>query len=464
MPLRVLAPDKAYFLVATMMGGASPLLLAPLQTRQVGVQEYGQIVLAATIAGLAASILGLGLSQAAVGYSRRDDIGVAALQRLPVRSWLLTTSVSAIAIALVELFVRWVGPDFSETTIVASIVVGYGLARNRLNLEVLRALGLAKTYAALSGAVLLVAPAIASAILIIAPTAQLYVVCWALGLILIDGLHTLWMFKRSRERKACRETDLRLTEMIRFGSPLALHALVGAGVLFNDRVALGALLGPRDVGEFQLAYLAGLAIVQVSNGLNVWWLPRQVSAGPEDARKSRETMLAELSLLHAAGLVALVIGIPFMAVVLGLSGPTSSHFVVGALLLSAAAASQPLYIAGCNALYYEGSTARIALVSSSANVMQGCVTWLAVPMIGVLGAVFAVFISQWAQAIWVGRRLYAAKSPRLLLPTVAGIVNIITALAVAGLTAMKINPFALDGIVVLSALAIVRVYRVQQRS
>lgn len=402
--LLVSVSQRFVYLAATASAAITPILLAPGQVRTVGLDGYGEIVTAITIAGLISSIADLGIVNSIV-YHIAGQVHAPALgPRILAKSILPIVFVSTIIFLVLNSFSQGFHRfPISEAMLVWACSAGAALCFLRLRLEILRASQRPLAFGLVSVGVVAVPPTLATIGLMLRPQTLTYFVVWAsiLGIFAFySAVHAMFGFGRPLDVVHHRQISLR--KIIIFGLPLAGHSLVGSTVLFSDRLAIGTQLSPERVGEFQLAYLASLAGAQICNGLNMWWLPRVVATESSQRLSMQGRMLRELAAVNLVFILVLSVTIePLLAVVLPDTQESNSLAVAG-LVMALSILIQPLYILGANQLYLEGRTKSQATVSISTNIMQTGLVWASVPLFGIYGAIITVVISQWIQATVVG--------------------------------------------------------------
>jgi len=424
--LVALLGGRLHYLLATATAAVSPILLGPAQVHFIGLSGYGQIVTVVLLAGMIASIANLGLSNSIVAKSANMNDPVQYVGSLMLKSALPSLGIAALFLAAAST-VTWMFPGLSMggfPSVAAGVCAGFALSQSRLWLEGLRAAGKSVEYLALSSTVVLICPLIATLSLYLESSPSTYLVAWSFMLsLLVAGkmIRLGWL-----ARKSTNDHSIRLAELIRFGSPLTLHTLVGTALAFSDRIAIAAYISTAGVGQYQLASLAGLASVLICNGLNLWWLPRVISEPRPTRHRALARMLGETtavvliySAILASGLAAFV---DFVV-----SDDTQKSIVVRVgLLLGVAALSQPLYLAGTNCLYAAGRTGGLATRSIAANIGQGVGIWMVTDQYGLYGAALVVVIAQWIQAISVGISLFRESDERKnlaisMFPTLLGV-------------------------------------------
>lgn len=403
---------RFHYLIATAAAAVSPLLLGPAQIRIIGLAGYGQIVTVVLLAGMIASVATLGLSNSVIAKSATLDDPVQYVGSLMLKSALPSMGVAALFFGAVSV-VAWFFPNLSLggfSFIAAAACAGFALSQSRLWMEGLRTAGKSGAYLGLSSITVLLFPLVATLALYLHNGPGTYVATWSLMLTLLLAVKMIRLVIHSRS--SSRAIRISLPELIRFGSPLTINSLVGTALTFSDRIAIAAFIGIIGVGQYQLASLAGLASVLICNGLNLWWLPRVVSA-PNSARHGalarmlRETTTAVLvySAVLATGLTMFVSSV--------IEDETDRSIVVSVgLLIGVAALAQPLYLVGTNWLYSSGRTGSLATRSIAANIGQGMGTWMVVGHYGLYGVAIVLVIAQWLQAISVSISLFRESDKR----------------------------------------------------
>lgn len=403
---------RSHYLFATAAAAFTPLFLGPTQVHLIGLAGYGKIVTVVLFAGMIASVANLGLSNAIIAKSATLDNPAQFAGSLMVKSALPSMCMAA-AFFGGAWTAAWFFPNLSLGGLwffAAGACAGFALSQSRLWLEGLRSAGRSAAYLSLSSTIVLFCPLVATLALYIHNDPMTYLVTWSVTLSVLIAAKTISSTRLVHPHM--KHVSIPLGELIRFGSPLTLHSLVGTALAFSDRIAIAAYLGTAGVGQYQLATLAGLASVFVCNGLNLWWLPRIVST-PHQARPGAlAQMFREMTAVVLVFSVLLTIGLrPFVDVVIADEAQRSTVVIIG-LIIGIAALSQPLYLAGTNHLYASGRTGSLAAISITANIGQGIGTWMVVGRYGLLGVAIVMISAQWFQAISVGAGTFRDSSDR----------------------------------------------------
>ena len=232
------------------------------------------------------------------------------------------------------------------------------------------------------------------------PSARTY----AWGLVAADTVAAAigWYLVRPSWRRSLSWPLLGPT--LAFSLPLMLGSLSTFVLNAGDRIILQRLLGPAEVGRYQVAYTVGFVAVQLIVLTSSSWTPRFAAVKDELARwrlinRSRDLLYTVL----APVLIGLVLGAP---VLLRVVAPAS--FQPGALLpvvFLVVVSAYPVAALGATGrfLVTQGRSRPLALCTALAAVVNVGLNLVLVPVLGIAGAAVATVFAYSSQAL--GQRI-----------------------------------------------------------
>lgn len=182
--------------------------------------------------------------------------------------------------------------------------------------------------------------------------------------------------------------------LLMFGLPLMPHIVAGTMITYLDRLVVSSVLGANALGQYMVAMQIGMVIVAITEPLNkalAPWLFEQLSRQGMAVRRMivRRTYQLFLALILIGLVVSLVAQQSFGYFI-------DERYEAARELIPwmvAGFVMQGLYAAVVNYLFYAERTGWLSLVSASAAIIGGFVSWLLVTNLGIRGAAISFTIN-----------------------------------------------------------------------
>lgn len=440
---RVLGHGLVY-VAGTVLQNGLGLLLLPVVTRVLGVEEYGLAGTGVAVAVMLAIVYGLGISYSSVRYYYDDPPTArsarwAALLRVQV---LIAAALAGVTFATGPI---WAGvfEDFGwNGALQAAVIYGFAISVQTTTQGILRAARrpvsfvLASLVQAGVGAGLGIALAIEH-------DAAGYIAGLTIGSLLAALIAAGVSY---RAPAWDRET---ISGGIRLGLPAMVHSLANWGLDLAMRLMVAGYLGLAAVGRYQVAFLLGSALTLVLTGIQSAYTPFYVGElSPEERRATPAVLMLPVTAVVLAATMLLVLLAPVLLEILVPSGFHGTELVLG-LAAASTIARGAYYVATAVLLDFKRS-ASLARGSLAGAALAVVLAVALIPTVGVEGAAIAAIAGVMTQAAVVihdaGRRLGQSLHLPLLVTTwIAG------AGALAGLSQI---PDSEAGTVVRVALAL----------
>ncbi len=381
----------AVYLGASVLARAGSLLLIPLYTRRLSLEEYGHYVLFLTLVAFLSTFLSAGLIAAIPSaYFSEKDRAEGKRRASEVARWiaLVTLGGGALLLAGVECFAPHdSAPLLSRTSLRLATLGSAGMAVSAVPWTLLRSEQRAYSAAAFQ---LLQFVTMTSAGLVlvlvfdrgysgaIEAAAGAPIVSGIVSLVYILGLPKSGM-QLSRLRKA-----------LRFSLPFLPHFVAQWLLGAADLWILGKAGFEQELGSYSLA---AQVVVPVNMVITAW----NEHMGPEMGERFRAGGILEmrnhlprvrLSYLGAAVIpgVAVLLGLPLIA---WLVGPEFQSAIVFVPFLLLAILPNTLYFSDFQIVYYGGRTRWIGAATVTAAGINLAFGLLLIPLFGAYGAIVA---------------------------------------------------------------------------
>jgi O-antigen/teichoic acid export membrane protein len=409
------------YMLASVLARTGALILIPLYTRKLTIEEYGDYALAQTLVAMLPSFLSLGLSAAVSRfYFDGNDPGVSLPRVGGVARWLLLLTV--LTSALLQAGIAFLGPAGGtgitgawELTCVVWAAAGsaiavvpllYLKAAQRATSAVVFQLGqFVLNVAAGMVCVGLLARGLRGAIEALALAGVLN------GL--AATLFILVTLPGSMTRSLLREA-------LRFSLPFVPHYAANQLQYVSDRWTMKATGLQAALGSYSLAGQLTAPIVMVVGAWNEAFSPRmgemyRLGALPNIRRNFRSVQRSYVlsAALPSAGLLLLLPAAAWMLP----RDYAGALWLVPLLLVSSIV--EALYLPNVNVLFYAGRTGQIPKITISAGVLNTALNLVLIPLYGVLGAVAARFVSMTFRTavVWyASRECLGAELPSNIVP------------------------------------------------
>lgn len=373
----------------------SSAFAAPVLAHVLGdPASLGTLALAISVHQLLMAFVLLGLDHAVVLRFAQDGDDRAA-RALATAALLVATACTA----LVWLSAGWWAPAFGFsdhpvlvltvlwTVPTAGVFVALGLL---LAADRLRPYALVTLLSAVGGQVLGVSLVLAH----VQAAGPTDVTRYLTGLLVADALGALVGLRLARPRLRGALSWPVLAPAVAFGVPLVLNSLSGFVLNAGDRIVLQRLVGPAEVGRYQIAYTVGFVALQLLGQTSTAWTPRFAAVADEAVRwrligTSRNSLFRVLSPV----LLGVVLASP---VVLRVFAPASFRpegLLVVVLLVVASA--YPVTAAGATSkmLVTARRTRPLAVWAATAAAVNLVLNIALVPGLGIEGAALATLVA-----------------------------------------------------------------------
>ena len=396
----------AIYAAANVLAAGVPFLLLPILTRALSPAQYGEVISFYMLVAVSASVAGLSL-QAAVGV-RWLDPSQGDPKEYTASAMLLVALTTAVAAALAAATAPWFGISLTPAACAMAAVLAGANVVQGIRFAVWQSREQPLPAAALQ--------VVSAALNVVLSVLAVLVLHWGgigriagavtAGVIVAAGcIVLLW---HGQAATHCRTADLK--SLLRFGLPLAPHALAGALLANADRFAVSSELGTSALGIYGTAAQLGMVINVLADATTKAFSPKMYRL------LSRNTTLTRLQLVGFAYLT-----VPIWLMTAGILWAVYSSvgaFVLGAsyveaidlsiwFLLGGAVGGVYLTIAGL--FFFTGKTEWISLATVMASLFALLVAPYAVSMAGTTGGGLTYLAAQLAMLIcaWaLSRRIH----------------------------------------------------------
>ena len=406
---RGLGRTAGIYVVGNAINAAVPILLLPVLTRRLSVDEYGILGMYDLLVGLVLPVVGLSLQGAiARQYYERDRVD---LPRYIGTCLNITAATVVVAMAGLYLF----QPLITRYT---------GLPGAWLGWVVLGALGQFLSLVVLAVWQVRQEPVrfgmfrisqtmvnIALSLVLVIPIGLGWrgrVVGQAVSFAVFGIGGIIWLWRSGWIKFGWDRAYA--TNALHFGLPLIPHTIGFWAVMMIDRLFVSAMLGPADVGRYTAGYQIGMGISLLQNSFNQAWTPwfyeRLKADAPEEKRA-----IVRFTYGYMALMLAMAAGLALLAPLLGrtILGKAfhESIGIVGWIGLGYA--FNGMYKMVTNYIFYAQRTWLLAWVTAMTAVAGAGINYVLIRWNGLQGAAqascltFALsFLGTW----WMAHRVH----------------------------------------------------------
>lgn len=393
--------NSILYTIGSMMTSLIGLFLLPVYTKYLNPAEYGIMSTILTLMGMIQLFLNLSLPGAVTriyyDFSNNSDEQKKYLGSIFIFILIFSTIISTILLLSHEIIG---GLLFNNIPIFPYyfylIILSWISSLIEFPMALLRAKEMARTYAIIN---------ILKAMAIMIVTLYLLVIK-GLGLnsifisqIIITFIFVLIIFVMERSSFKLILDFSHLRRSLDFSLPLLPHVASAWIISSSDRVILEKLVDMNDLGIYALASQVTYVLNTFYSSVNNAFLPRYIILRQERKEQKANRLLKILKL------VVIVFGILSIPVaVYGLKLFISSEYlevlsIVPILLLGKIMTG--LYLVPVAKLYYSRKTTAIAKSSSIAAFVNIAVSIIAIPRIGIYGAVCSTIISELFRYVFI---------------------------------------------------------------
>ena len=289
------------YVVGNIVQRALALLLLPVLTRVLSVDEFGLASTATALLLLLSTIYGLGLSFSIVrSYYDAQPTGPAGWAALIRVQAVVSLVLMLITLATGSVWAQALGDIGWARALQAAVVTAWITGLLTTVQAVLRAAQRPGAFFA----VLMVQLVLGSAVGITMAhywDAAGYIVGMGIGATAALATGALFVRRRPLWRMES------ISSGIRMALPAMLHQLSSWGLDFADRLIIAAYLTTAAVGRYQVAYIAGSAITMLLTSMQQAWTPHYLQMSDASRRSLPGQLLMSLVVLSlcAAALVVL---------------------------------------------------------------------------------------------------------------------------------------------------------------
>lgn len=385
--------------VANVLSAGVPFLLLPVLTRALTPAQYGEVVSFYMLVAICTSVAGLGL-HGAVGVrwldsSKGDPSRYTGSAVLLV---LVTTAIAAAASAMLA-------PRFG-IELAPGVCALAGVVAGSTTLQGMRFAVWQSCERPLPAVTLQVSSAVLNVSLSL--IAVLALTLGGLGRILGGGVAGLIVAGTSvllllREGAATRGSTTDVRALLRFGLPLAPHALAGALLANADRFAIAAQLGAGALGIYGAASQIGMVMGVIADASIKAYTPTMYRMMSRSTARSRLRLVAIAYMsVPFWVLLALVVWGVFLFVGPWLLGGQYREAIALSIWFLLGGAVTGIYLNIAGLFFFTGKTEWISLATISASVVAMVLAPYAVSKLGLnggggtyLSAQVALLIAAW---------------------------------------------------------------------
>jgi O-antigen/teichoic acid export membrane protein len=382
---------SAIYMVGTIVQRGLGILLLPVTTRILGIEQYGLAGTASALAALLATVYGLGLNFTIVRFyyddphdARRSDW--AALLRLQAGVALV---LAALTFATGPLWSRLLGDIGWDSALQIAVIAGVVTSLQGTVMSVMRAQQRPGAFLV----IVVIQLVLGSALGILFATswgAAGYI--GGLGIGSLVGLAA--GFALTYQRPAWHWS---LLASLKVSLPALVHQMSVWGSNLGDRLIIAAYLGASEVARYTIPYTAGTIFLLLLTSAQQAWGPTYLSQG-EAARRSLPGRLMVPANIAAGCAVALlvIVGPPLIDIL-----APESFGVETSLLAIVAIATLPrtAYYMAVVTLVDGKKTGRMATASGLGAVVNVVANLIAIPVFGITAAAVTTVVANVIMAV-----------------------------------------------------------------
>lgn len=270
-----LVRGSAIYALANFGIKALNFFLLPLYTRFLTPADYGVISLAETVAGVLATLFGMGLEPGVrrLFFQYVEDAGELARYLSSLLRFAVLVSGVVVALALLAgpTLLRWADPHFSVPfyPYVALAIGGVALSQFvQYRLGLFQAQARPRAYGLLALAFFLLTAGCAIALVVVLRWGAYGMLMGKLAAAAVMALVSFWLL-RHWLRDAMQWRFVR--ETLPLSLPLVPHSLMAVGLVVADRFILERYRSLDEVGLYSLAYTLGMAMYLVALSIGQAW-------------------------------------------------------------------------------------------------------------------------------------------------------------------------------------------------
>lgn len=370
------------------------VLLLPVTTRILGIEQYGLAGTAGALSALLAIIYGLGLNFSIVRFyyddppdARRTDW--AALLRLQAGAALL---LAALTFATGPLWSKLLGDVGWNSALQIAVIVAMVTAVQGTVMSLVRAQQRPGAFLGL----LLIQLVLGSGLGILFATkwgAAGYIGGLGIGSLVALAVGLAFTYRRPAWRRSLLVTSLRVS------LPALWHQMSVWGSNLGDRLIIAAYLGVTEVARYTIPYTAGTVLILLLTSAQQAWAPTYMSQGEAARRLLPGRLIVPATITAGCAVALLVLAAPPLIDILA----PESFGVETSLVAIVAMATLPraAYFMAVISLIDQKKTGRLATSSGLGAVVNVVANLIAIPVFGITAAAVTTVVANVIMAVMV---------------------------------------------------------------
>jgi O-antigen/teichoic acid export membrane protein len=419
------------------------ILLLPIVTRVLGVEQYGLVGTASALGSLLAMVYGLGLNFAITRFYYDDPPDA---QR---SGWAALMRAQALAALALAVLTYATGPLWSslfngfswDAAFKFAVVFGFFSALQSTAQGVLRAAQRPRAFVVVTTIQLLIGSGLAIGMAVKWGAAG-YMAGLSVGSFVALAMAVVLTYQRPHWSVRLLWDGLRLS------LPAMAHQLSTWGIELADRLLIAAYLGPTEVGRYQVAYVLGSALTLLLTGLQSAWAPHYMGNLDSETRRRTPPLLAlPLSILAGIGVFLLILATPILLKILAPGSFGGTELITA--LVASATMPRAAYFMAVVVLTDRKNTRSMAIASLTGVVLNIGLNVALIPSWGLIAAAMTTVIAVVAQSLLVLFRVQQMLNARMRIPQLC----LVWAIGIAALAAVAEIPSSLEGLLLRIILA-----------
>lgn len=380
------------------------VLLLPVATRVLGVEQFGLVGTAVALATVLGLVYGLGLNFAIVRFYYDDP------KDARRTGWAALLRAQAVVALVLAVATYLAGPWWSSalfpalgwaTAFKVAVAYAWFTAMQSTVQGVLRAAQRPAAFVVVT----LVQVGVGAGLGIGLATrwgAAGYIVGLGIGSAASVAIGLALTYHRPHWSKVLLISGLTLS------LPALLHQISSWGIEAADRVLVAVYLGVSDVGRYQVAYVLGTALTMVLTGIQAAWAPYYIGNLAPDARRlTPPRVVVPISVVAGLATGLLVLATPYLSAILAPASFGGTEVVTA--LVASGTMARASYFMAIVVLLDRRKSGRLATASLVGVIVNVGLNVLLIPEWGLVGAALTTVIAVVIQAV-----LILAAAQRLL--------------------------------------------------
>ena len=363
------------YLLGAIGQGLGPIILTPILTRMLSVQNYGEITFITSFAAILGILLSFGLPIViSRSYVLEEE------SRPSINKWFKQIVIAYLSLSVILLFL-------GNSTINLSILsLAFPFALMQLILPLARAQDKAKEFAVISILGTL-APSLAVIINSTLNNPLANSKALILGALFGSLISVLLILPKSKSSKSFSKYSI--LNSVKIGYPVLPHMFAMMALVNIDKVIFGQQIDKSFSGYLQVIMLVGTAPVMILSALNHAWLNQILLQLKNNSVKAFDDLNNTILRLFAlSGLLVIFIAI-LNKQIIGLLNPKleiNTEIQKTIILTSIATFIYVIYLANTHLLTWQSKFWVLGITTPSAVILQSAVIYTTLNSIGYLSA------------------------------------------------------------------------------